>query len=606
MKFFAELKRRSVYRVATAYLVASWLLLEFASTFVPILGLPEWVLRLIFLLLVIGLVPTLIAAWALELTPEGVKLEKDVDRSKSETAETRRKLNFFIIGTLVLIIVFLIVERVFIANVGEPPPVTVIEAGPDKTIAVLPFADLSRNRSQEWFADGLAEEILNALARTPDLMVSSRTSAFTYKGTDKDISTIARELGVAHVLEGSIRGTDERIRVTAQLIRAADDFHLWSQTYDRDVEDVIEIQEDVALRIATALETTMNPEALQDMVRVGTRSVRAYQAYIRGLSLRARSLRTGDLSNSVDSYEQFELARSIDPGFAAAHRAAANFWKIQLNPTRGSVGTPDLTPQQVLNNFLERIDLAIDTAKDTIDRSGSAAEKATVQLRLRTAIRRFHVYLEARPNDYRAWQELLIVAQIADDRDSANAALAALKTGGEFDRFAATIYVSSAYRFGAASVAADYGLKVLEHWPNDAGLAYQTHRSLLWAMRIDEAAGLLARNKQMQSGNELIRARQACAEGRRDDVLQLLQELRSADNRHIADEWLILMMLGEKQAATELVHFIDSNGVPYQLASWLVYHIFDPAPFPSLTQMLERENVTRPPAAKIPFGCPVE
>ncbi len=606
MKFFAELKRRNVYRVAVAYLVAAWLLLDITSTSAPIIGLPEWVPRLTLFFLVIGLVPTLIAAWALELTPEGIKLDKDVDRIRSVTVQTGRKLNYFIIGMLALIIVGLVVERMFIADIGEPPAVTVIDAGPDKTIAVLPFVDLSQNRSQEWFADGLAEEILNALARTPDLMVSSRTSAFTYKDTDKDVSTIARELGVAHVLEGSIRGTGERIRVTAQLIRAADDFHLWSQTYDRDVEEVIGIQEDVALRIATALETTMDPEALEDMMRVGTRSVRAYQAYIRGLSLRARSFRTSNRQFYLQAYEQFEEARRIDPRFAMAHREAAAYWKVQLNPTLASAGTSDLTPQELLDNFLERIDLAIDAATDTIDNSGSRAEKATVQMRLRTAIRRFRVYLEARPNDYRVWHQLLIVAQRANDRESANAALAALKTGGELDRFAATTYISSAYRFGAASVAADYGLATLERWPNDAGLSYQTHRSLLWAMRIDEAADLLARIKRMNSGSELIQARQACAEGRRDDVLEMLKELQSADNNNIADEWLILMMLGEKQAATELLHFIDSNGVPYQLASWLIYHTFDPAPFPSLMQMLERENVARPPAAEIPFACPAE
>ena len=131
----------------------------------------------------------------------------------------------------------------------------------------MPFADLSKAGNQEWFADGLAEEIMNALARTPDLMVSSRTSSFANKGSGKDLSTIAEELGVANVLEGSIRGTGERIRVSAQLIRAADGFHVWSQTYDRDAGDVIGIQEDIAFRIASALQTTMDPEALQDMVR---------------------------------------------------------------------------------------------------------------------------------------------------------------------------------------------------------------------------------------------------------------------------------------------------------------------------------------------------
>ena len=606
MNFFAELKRRNVYKVAVAYLFAAWLLLQFTNTLVPILGLPEWVIRLIFLFLLIGLVPSLIAAWALELTPEGIKLEKDVDRSKSEAVQTGRKLNVFIIGALALIIVLLIVERLFIANVGEPPLVTVIVAEPDKSVAVLPFVDLSKAGNQEWFADGLAEEIMNALARTPDLMVSSRTSSFGYKDSGKDVSTIAKELGVVHVLEGSIRDTGERVRVTAQLIRAVDGFQVWSQTYDRDGGDVIEIQEDIALRIASALRTTMDPEALANMVRVGTRSVRAYQAYIRGLSLRSRSLRTADSSDFLASYEQFELARSIDPRFAAAHRAAATFWKVHLNPTRLTAGAPDLTPQEFLSKFLERIDLAIDTAQNTIDQSGSRAEKATVQLRLRTAIRRFRVYLEARQNDYRAWRELLIVAQLADDRESANAALAALKTGGEFDRFAATMYVSSAYRFDAASVAADYGLKALERWPNDAGLSYQTHRSLLWAMRIGEAANLIARLADTNSGNKLVRARQACAEGRRADVLQILEQLRSDHGRSIPAEWMLLMLLGSRQDATELLRAYETGEVPYQLASWLVLHIFDPSPFPSLVQMLERENVTRPSAAEIPFACPTD
>ncbi len=604
MSFLAELKRRNVYRVAIAYLVAAWLLLQFTNTLVPILSLPESVTRLILLFLVIGLVPTLIAAWALELTPEGIKLEKDVDRSKSETARTGRKLNYFIIGMLALIIVGLLVERVFIAGVSEPPQVTVIVAEPDKSVAVLPFADFSQERDQEWFADGLAEEIMNALARTPDLMVSSRTSTFTYKGADKDVTTIAKELGVAHVLEGSIRGTGERVRVTAQLIRAADGFHVWSQTYDRDDEDVIGIQEDIALRIASALQTTMDPEALQDMVRVGTRSVRAYQAYIRGLALRARSSRTGDLIGFQDSYAQFELARNIDPKFAAAHREAAAFWKVQLNPTRRRGGSTDLTTPGILENFLERIDLAIDTATDSIDESGSRAHKAAVQLRLRTAIRRYRVYVEARPNDYRAWYDQLIIAQLAADRETTKVAMAVLKKAGEVDRFAANMYVSTAYRFEDPGPVADYGLKALERWPNDAGLSYQTHRSLLWAMRIGDAARLVGRMNETNAGNPVVRARQGCAEGRRADVLQILQQLRSDNSGDVAGEWLILMLLGAKHEAAELLQVYESGEVPYEFASWLIYHNFDPSPFPSLVQMLERENVRRPPVAEIPFACP--
>jgi TolB-like protein len=604
MNLFAELKRRNVFRVTAAYLVAAWGVMKGIDVLIRALDLPDWTDRLVLLLIIIGIVPTVIAAWALELTPEGIRLEKDVDRSKSAVARTGRKLDLLIIGMLSLIIAGLVVERVFFADVGAPPPVTVTQAEPGKSVAVLPFVDFSREQDQEWFADGLAEEILNALARTPDIMVSSRTSSFAYKGTDKDLQEIARELGVAHVLEGSIRSTGANIRITAQLIRAADGFHVWSQTYDALAEDVIGIQEDAALRIATALQTTMDPEALEDMVRVGTRSVRAYQAYIRGLALRGRSLRTGSLSDFLDSYEQFELARNIDPGFSTAHSEAAAYWKVQLNPTRLPGGSPDLTPQAILDNFLERIDLAIETATNPIDESGSKAEKATVQLRLRTAIRRYREYLEARPNDYRAWHELLIVAQLAADQESADAALATLKTAGDFDRFAATTYVSTAYRFGEATAGADYGLKALERWPNDAGLSYQTHRSLLWANRVTEAANLIARMSNASSENRVIHARQACAEGRRDDVLQILEQPESDERRSVAVEWMLLTLLGENRQAAELLQLHEDGGVPYQLASWLIFHYFDPSPFPSLMQMLERENVARPAAAEIPFACP--
>ena len=606
MSFFAELKRRNVFRVAAAYLIAAWVVLQLAAILIDTLDLPDWTDRFVLLLIIIGFIPTVIAAWALELTPEGVKLEKNVERGKLETDRTGRKLNYLIIGMLVLVIAGLIVERVFFDSDVETPVAAITVPEAERSVAVLPFADFSQAQDQEWFADGLADEILNALARTPDILVASRTSAFAYKGTDKDLQTIARELNVAHVLEGSIRSGGGRVRVTAQLIRAADGFHLWSQTYDVDADDIISIQEDVSLKIAGALQTTLDPEALQDMMRVGTRSVRAYRAYIRALSLRAGSNRTGDRSGFLSSYGQFELARSIDPKFAAAHREAANFWKVQLDPTRRRGGSTDLARSEILENFLERINLAIDTATDAIDESGSRAQKAAVELRLRTAIRRFRIYLEARPNDYQSWYDLLIVAQVAADRETIDEAMTVLKKAGEFNRFAANMYVSTAYRFGEASVVADYGLKALERWPNDTGIAYQTHRSLLWALRIEDAAGLVRRMKQSNSTNRLVRARQACAEARRDEVLQILEELRSDDGVDVAGEWVTLMLLGSQQEATELLQANKFGEVPYELASWLIYDTFDPTPFPFLMQMLERENVKRPPVVEIPFACPAD
>ncbi|MCH8867430.1 MAG: hypothetical protein IID58_11315 [Proteobacteria bacterium] len=197
MSLFNELKRRNVFRVAIAYLVTAWLLIQLAD--IPMLILPEWVSRLILLLLVILFIPTLILAWAFELTPEGLKREEDVDRSQSITHRTGRRLDFIIIGVLAVAVAWLTFDKVE----SDAPPVEVVEI--DKSIAVLPFADLSKEQDQEWFADGLAEEILNALSRIPDLLVVSRTSSFAYKGSDKDLRVIAAELGVAHILEGSVR-----------------------------------------------------------------------------------------------------------------------------------------------------------------------------------------------------------------------------------------------------------------------------------------------------------------------------------------------------------------------------------------------------------------
>lgn len=603
MNFIAELRRRKVFRVAGAYLVAAWGLMQGVGFLIVALDLPDWTPRFLLILIVVGLVPALIAAWALEITPEGIKLQRDVDQSDANVPTKKSKIDYVIVGVLSLIIIGLIVERVFFADVAAPPQQTVLSTEIPKSVAVLPFADFSPDSNMEWFGDGLAEEILNALARTPDIMVSSRTSTFAFKGSDADVRTIARELGVAHVLEGSLRGGGGQMRITAQLIRASDNFHLWSQTYDIDTDDVIGVQEDVSLKIASALQTTLDPDALQDMMRVGTRSVSAYQAYIRGVGLRSQALRFADSGKYEQAYEQFELARNIDPKFAAAHRESAEYWKVLLNPTRGGTST-DLTAREILENFLERNEMAIDSTINSVDQRDSRGRRAATEMRLRAAIRNFSAYLDERPGDYRAWHELLIVAQIAADREIVDKALQALRSGGEFDRFAATTYVSTAYRFGAASSAADYGLKALQRWPNDAALSYQTHRSLLWAGRIDEAGNLLARMNDATLSSPLVRARQACAEGRRAEVVQMLEGQASGDRAPVAVVWTILMLLGETGKATALLQELAANGVTYQLGSWLVFHTFDPGPFPSLLQMLERENVRRAPAVPIPFACP--
>jgi TolB-like protein len=609
---YTELKRRNVFRVAAAYLIAAWLLIQIADILIPMLGVPDWVPRLIFLLLLIGFVPTLIAAWAFELTPEGIRREREVDREKSITRETGRKLDRVIIAVLVVVIGVMVIERLYFAGSSSETAVSeaTIEApapadGP-KSIAVLPFTDLSQNRDQEWFADGLAEEILNALARVPDLLVTSRTSSFAYKGSDKDLPTIAQELGVAHVLEGSVRQVSGRIRVTAQLIRAGDGFHLWSQNYDRSSDDVIDVQEDLALKIATALETTMDPEALADMVKVGTRSVEAYRAYIRGMSAYASAGQLGPGYSNLEGYRYFEQARQLDPGFMAAHLRAAGFWIDSLSPTLFGWGQGDTSPQSARDEFNLRIDQAIASATNPVDRKAAEGIKAHGNLRLRQSIRLLDEYLGERPLDLQIWGWQSGNAYWVNDMEVYDQALAVLRQHGSTSLDAADLYLNLIYTRDPQA-GADFGMATLEAHPDHRNILYQTHRTLLWAGRHDDARRLAERFEQLFPADDslyLVQARQACADGHRDDAEALLARIRGAPQRDWFGEWLLLLLLGEKQAAEDVARQVESFGVPYMLVGWLSYPYFDARPFPSLMAVLERERVERPPPVEIPFACP--
>ncbi len=365
--------------------------------------------------------------------------------------------------------------------------------------------------------------------RVPDLSVTARTSSFSYKGTNKPISEIAAELGVAHVLEGSVRSAGDRIRVTAQLIRASDGFHLWSQNYDRDVADMIGIQEDLARNIATALETSMNPAALAQMAQAGTESVEAYQEYLRGLQGQSDAFTTqGQGEQTLDkAYMHFEKARAIDPNFFDAHVQAAHYWRIELTPSRTDSGTSGVPPQQMLREFNERIGLAIDNARTEADRIRSLADRAMVDLRLREARQLLEQYLELRPNDELARFELANVLGMLSELQAIRGLLDHWKAKMQTDHFSAASLVNEAYRVMDPSEAADLGLQAVRRWPNSISMIYQTHRSLMWAGRYREASELAARYEALMPGSDpMVRVREACAAGDRDTAEQILDELQ--------------------------------------------------------------------------------
>lgn len=333
MKLFAELKRRNVFRVGAAYVVAAWLLIQVAETIFPLFGYGDTPARIVVLVLVIGFIPALILAWAFELTPEGLRKESEVDRSQSITPATAKKLDRVIMVVLALALGYFAFDKFVLdpqresakdeqvaGRVEEARQAgrteAMVESYGDKSIAVLPFVNMSSDAEQEYLSDGISEELLNLLAKIPELRVISRSSAFSFKGKDIAIPEIARQLNVAHVLEGSVRKSGNMLRITAQLIEARSDTHVWSQTWDRPLEDVFAIQDEIAATVVDQLKVTL----LSEVPQVRETDPEAYARYLQAVYL-SRQITAEALEQSIALYQQ---VLAIDPDYAAAWEGLAN------------------------------------------------------------------------------------------------------------------------------------------------------------------------------------------------------------------------------------------------------------------------------------------
>jgi TolB-like protein len=329
MSFFAELKRRNVFRVGIAYVVVTWLVLQVADVMIDNIGAPEWLFKFIVLMLGIGFPVALLFAWAFEMTPQGLKRESEVDRSHSITPHTGRKLDYIIIGVLVVALGYFVSDRIKPGPESPGPQATAQdraaagdmtlapEVAADPSIAVLPFVNMSNDPEQEFFSDGISEELLNLLVRVDGLQVASRTSSVTYQGANRNLPQIASELQVDHELEGSVRKADNRVRITAQLIDTRTDRHLWSQTFDRELNDIFAIQDEIANAIVTALQQELGVGLQSVTVAAATENLDAYQLY-----LKAREL-FQVRQNLPTAISLFEQATILDPGYAKAWEGLA-------------------------------------------------------------------------------------------------------------------------------------------------------------------------------------------------------------------------------------------------------------------------------------------
>ncbi len=364
--FITEMKRRNVFRVGVAYTVVAWVIAQAFDLAADSFAAPDWVMKVTLAILVAGLPVALILAWAFELTPEGVKKTEEVPVTESITPRTGRRINYVITTALVLALAFIASDKL------GPDESTTYNSVTDKSVAVLPFADLSELQDQEWFTDGLTEEILNSLARLPELQVTARTSSFEFKNTNTDIGDIADKLGVAHVVEGSVRRIGDRLRVTAQLIRAHDGFHLWSETYDSNTEALFDVQHDVAENIAASLDIILDEDKRSRMFAVGTRNVAAFEAYTKGrkLFIQAHTRGGSTLVTLADANVFLGRAMELDPGFAQpAILHSDRYAHILIE--RGALiagDISDLDEDRAYALLMQDLDFAVDKAPDAASR----------------------------------------------------------------------------------------------------------------------------------------------------------------------------------------------------------------------------------------------
>lgn len=340
----SELKRRNVFRVAIAYAIAAWIVMEVASTVLPILEAPQWTLKVVLLLIVLGFPFALVIAWAFELTPEGIKRETDVDRSKSITKQTGNKLDRSIIVILLIAIMWLAIDK-FLSE----KQTWIAEDG--RSVAVLPFENMSHDAANEPFTIGIHDDLLSQISRIGSLKTISRTSVLQYRDTTMTIPEIARELGVATILEGGVQRAGDRVRINAQLIDAASDEHLWAGTFDRELSatNIFSIQSEIAMAIAEALQATLTDDEQKRLGNVPTESIAALERYFIGKQM----LEQRNADSLLAAIDYFQEVLSLDPDFALAYSGLADAYMLLPEYTA------DIDPREIREKSDAATEMAI-------------------------------------------------------------------------------------------------------------------------------------------------------------------------------------------------------------------------------------------------------
>jgi TolB-like protein/Tfp pilus assembly protein PilF len=389
LSLLGELRRRNVIRMAGLYLVGAWLVVQVSATLLPVFEAPTWVMKAVVALVSIGFFVALVVAWAFELTPEGLRRDADVPANRSIAPQTARRMDRLLLAVMALALAYFAFDKFVLAPartdavVATPTAAAAKTAGNaatahPKSIAVLAFANMSADTDNEYFSDGVAEEILNALAKVDDLKVAGRTASFYFKGRNEPLATIGATLGVAHVLEGSVRKQGARLRITAKLLRVDDGVELWSQSFDGTDADIFALQDNIARQVASELKVALDAGQRDRLVQTGTADPEAYQLYLQATSIFNRRDRT----RFRDAIAVLQRAVKLDPHYARAFARLAS-----LHVVLASYTDADL-PQahaQVMRYAEAALALDPDTAEAWAARGASLAKFADTQVASRDA-----------------------------------------------------------------------------------------------------------------------------------------------------------------------------------------------------------------------------
>jgi TolB-like protein/tetratricopeptide (TPR) repeat protein len=565
MNFFAELKRRNVYKIAVAYAVVAWLLIQAASIFIPAFDAPSWVMKIFIIVIIFGFPVALILSWAFEITPEGIKLESEIEPNKSIKRRTGRKIVAVTIALAVVsagLFVYQFVRSDRRQGVEGGAPATPRSEGlagarpsiPNKSIAVLPFDNLSRDPDNAYFCEGVQDEILTRLAKVADLKVISRTSTQHFKSAPENLPQIAKQLGVAHILEGSVQKSGEQVRVNVQLINAMTDAHLWADTYDRKLTDIFAVETDIAKTVVDTLQAKLTGSEKNSMAKTPTVNPEAYELYLKGRFFWNK--RTGDdLRKSIEYLKQ---AVAKDPGYALAYAALADSYGL-LRFYGGASPAESVVPAEA-------------AAKKALELDDSLAEAhaslgliATEELDLNRGVKEQERAIQLNPNYATAhhWLGLGFSTLRQPDRS-----IAELKRALELDPLSMIINadLSIIYLYAGRYDAAEaQARKTLEIDPRSFVAHYYLGAALQLTKRLKEAIPEFQKAVELNNDPYSIAmlAQAYARNGQTDEARKLLAHLNEMAKSAEVPEYalaLVYTSLGEKERAIEALEHGFAGG----------------------------------------------